>query len=264
MAICKLCMKDSELRDSHLIPKAAYKNARQDKNDRLALISIREGSAHYSDGQIKSYLLCVSCELLFSRKGEDVVGRSWARRDGFRLLDTLRGLKARWGGQRFLVYSPVDLDPALLDGLYYFAVSVFWRANVWNHGQKTDPYVGCLGERYEKKFRKFLLGQALLNNVKLIVSVNTTSDLNSIISLPSVRRLGGAKVHVFDVLGIRFSLIVGRELPDELTKPFQIFRSEILIISAALDTVPDFIETLKSVHEKVVARGNLLRDEGGF
>ena len=264
MGICRLCKKESELRDSHLIPKAAYKCARQDTNDRLARISIREGSAYYSDEQVKAHLLCTSCEQMFSRNGEDLVGKNWARRSGFRLLETLKSLNAQVTAQRFSFYRPADLDPALLNGLFYFAVSVFWRANVWNHPRRLDPYVGCLGDRYEIKFRKFLLGQGVLSNVRLIVSVNTTSDLNSLISLPNVSRLGTAKVHTFDVLGIRFSLIVGSEIPEDLNKPFEIFRSQILVMSAALEKSPDFIAVVRAVHQKVVARGNLLRDEGGF
>ena len=70
--ICKLCGKDSELQDSHLIPKAMYPPDAIWMNRTVSVQSNR---------QMKQYLLCKGCEDLFNKNGERSSTRANSRAD---------------------------------------------------------------------------------------------------------------------------------------------------------------------------------------
>lgn len=267
MQQCRLCQKEAKLINSHLIPKAAYKFVRDapSKGGKGPVkIDTREGAANYNEKQVTSYLLCRSCEDRFSKKGERVVGTLWATHSGFPLLKKLSMHALIVAGSRFAIYDPLKVDKMIREALLYFAISVFWRAHVWDWGKQTDSYKKALGTHYESTFRKFLLGEGGLPNAKLFLIVNGSETLNGLISMPYAGKVDGCHIHNFDLLGIKFSLVVGKRLPAKLAAAFAQFSSDVVFVSADFESSPDFLQMAKTVQTTVTPRGRLAQTEPDF
>jgi len=184
----------------------------------------------------------------------------WATASCFPLLDILNSIGPIAVGPDFSVYDTSAIDQETLDALFYFAVSVFWRASVWDWGKARDRYVGALGVKYEESFRSYLVGGTRLENVYMIISVNNSDNLNGLISFPVANKAQGAKVHVFDILGIKFTVFVGGHVHEDIMRPFVSAGSNVLLISAPLEESRDFLELAKMLQTKVTARGRLLKE----
>src|SRR3982074_2531244 len=65
--ICKLCLEDKELCDSHLLPKSLYALLKSKKKDPVMVTS---EVARHTSRQVKHYLLCSVCEDILNRGGE--------------------------------------------------------------------------------------------------------------------------------------------------------------------------------------------------
>ena len=263
MSACRLCKEPSNLIDSHLMPKSAYKASKSfvlGRRPELVTVRISSGSAAYSDGQVTMKLLCKNCEDLFSKNGEKILGKNWATASGFPLLDEMKSSKPLAIGPKFSVYDTAAIDAATLNALFYFAISIFWRASVWDWGREQDRYVGALGAKYEKSFRDFLLGRDKLENVYMIISVNDSGNLNGLFSFPAVNKAAGVRFHIFDILGIKFTIFVGGHIHEDILKPFVSSGSNTLLISSPLEESQDFLALAKSLKTKVTARGRLLKE----
>lgn len=151
--MCRLCGVETTLRDSHIIPRWAFKNASQGPpGSKRELVQIDYDRAHLSLRQHSEYLLCGGCEKRFGDR-EDYVAPLVSQPNGsFRALRLLRSLAT-------VSYSPVDVrDASALDceQIAYFATSVLWRAGV---SQGRD-FGADLTNEDEKAMRHYLLGQA--------------------------------------------------------------------------------------------------------
>lgn len=267
MQYCRLCQSEAKLINSHLIPKAAYKFVRNppaEGGDPPVKIDTREGSANYNEKQVTNFLLCTTCEDLFSKNGEKTLGKLWATHAEFPLLDSLTQDALIVTGERFSIYDPLKIDKKIRDALFYFAVSIFWRAHVWSWGKQTDSYRKALGVKYELSFRQFLLGRAGLPDVKLILILNDSYTLNGLISMPYAGKAGSCHVHNFDLLGMKFSLIVGRHPPAVLKAAFAQFNSEIIFLSSDFEYSLDFLQIAKTVQMTVTPKGRLALMEPDF
>ncbi|UZJ58949.1 hypothetical protein OKW98_20585 [Pseudomonas sp. KU26590] len=227
-------------------------------------IDTRMGSANYNEKQISSFLLCVNCEDLFSKNGEKAMGNLWATHTEFPLLDMLEQQAHIVTGKKISIYDSSKIDKKIRDALFYFAVSIFWRAQVWDWGRQTDTYKKALGVKYELAFRRFLLGVAGLADVRLMVILNNSATLNGIISIPYAGKTKGCYVHNFDLLGIKFSLIVGGHPPAVLKTAFNQFNSEVIFLSSDFEYSPDFLQIAKTVQTTVAPRGRLALTEPDF
>ena len=72
---CGLCQLDRPLVDSHLLPAAAYKLAREPDRQNPNPIVVTPGHAGSSSRQISDEFLCRECEDRFSKRGERYVLR---------------------------------------------------------------------------------------------------------------------------------------------------------------------------------------------
>lgn len=258
MGCCALCKLESDLIDSHLIPKSAYKHLRGlPENGGGSPIRIDGGqsSAYQSDSQITQYLLCKLCEDLFSKNGERIVGQLWGTRSGFPLLQLVLSQEVRGSDQGFSLHDHSGIDQKHIDGLMYFALSIFWRAHVWDWSGKTNPYKKALGETYERKIRGFLLGREPLGDVLLMANVNTNSELNSFARLPQAYRRDGTTHHCFSLLGIEFSLFLGGSISRE--QRALAGDGKILFATSDLAKTNTFNNLSSFVQTKVDVRGKL-------
>src|SRR5689334_19516921 len=88
-ATCKLCLLESDLQDSHFLPKAAYRLIQ--KSQAEAPIVIRPTVTLQTNKQLKDYVFCRECEQRFNDKGERWVMKHCFRGPGdFKLLDFVR------------------------------------------------------------------------------------------------------------------------------------------------------------------------------
>ncbi|MCE5979093.1 hypothetical protein [Pseudomonas sp. JR33AA] len=258
MGCCALCKSEADLIDSHLIPKSAYKHLRglpENGGGSPIRIDGGQGNASQSDLQITQYLLCRVCEDLFSKHGEKVIGRLWGTHSGFPLVNQLLACEVRGSHEGYSLHDHSVLDRKDVDGLIYFALSIFWRAHVWNWTGKTDPYKKALGSKYEQEIREFLLGLQSLGDMLLMLNVNTNAELNSFARLPQAYRKNGVTHHVFSLLGIEFSLFLGGSISPEqrslMGQDKVLFATSDIAKTNVFNGLSQFVQTKISVKGKL-------------
>src|ERR1051325_11716606 len=79
--ICKLCLRYNNLEESHLIPAGILRTLRAPELSNPNPITVTNELAIQSSKQVVDYLLCRTCENLFSKNGEDWVTANTARID---------------------------------------------------------------------------------------------------------------------------------------------------------------------------------------
>lgn len=219
-------------------------------------ISVSKGTAHYTDRQIVSKLLCGECEKLFSKFGEDAVARLWATKKAFPLFDLVKSF-----GDRLVIgevgefYYPEDFPGRLVESLFYFAASVVWRSNCWPVESSEWPHRGSLGSKFELRFRRYLLGlDSTIDGALLLVTICNVPELNSYVTTPFCGKSEGVHFHKFDVLGLSFAFVVGQIPPDSISAGFRRFNTNILICSAHPKHRGDFIRAAEAI-KNVEVRG---------
>jgi len=179
---------------------------------------MQSGKFGRTDKQVDAHLLCSKCEHLFSKHGEAIVAKQWGTHHEFPLLERLMIIRPAEISVRRRLFVPNQLPDELSLALYYFAVSVFWRALEWPvpaPGLKSCKGA-CTGAQLEK-LRRFLLNpQGYIEGLLLVADVNTQPEMNGIMSLPALMSLPNINSMQFDLLGIRFMMFVGESLPEEL------------------------------------------------
>lgn len=217
--ICALCQLPSELRDSHLIPAAAYKCLRDSRRSNPHPVNVARGRALASSKQVSDHLLCAKCEQRLSDNGEKyVLSRCRRTESNFQLRDAVLRLPVIDADVFGTIRNLVGADRQLIDQCAYFGASIFWRASV--HQWKSDGRTletARLGP-YQEEFRSYLLGTAGFPPHAVLVLLVTEPDmLQSVIMVPSTESRNGMKRHKFSVPGLVFTLFVGRRLPSGLT-----------------------------------------------
>ena len=214
---CRLCGATAvELRDSHIIPKWAYRRVRDSTGTIGAPdpIQIADGVAVQTSTQLKEYMLCGGCELRLCRD-EDYVSKLAVRDDGTHgLLESLpAGAVFATGPQ---VHETPPLRAASISHLdraaiARFAASIFWRA----HASRTHRFNELrLWSAQGEALRRFLLGDRLPPTMCLSLFVPVDGiDLKSVhwpvVSTPGTGRKGDNSAHGFLIAGLFFNLTTG-------------------------------------------------------
>ncbi|MBI6895683.1 hypothetical protein JET64_02560 [Pseudomonas putida] len=219
--ICGLCGRAGILKKSHLLPKSAYKQVRDlpsEGGGSPMRIDMRSGKFGRTDRQVDAHFLCSHCENQFSKYGEAVVAKFWATPNCFPLLEILNAAVPADLTHRRSIFTPNHLCEDLSSAIYYFAMSVFWRAVKW-----PVPVAGISSCRAVLKsseiegLEAFLMApHTPLEGFFLVADVNTLLEMSGLMSLPSridSKAIAGMQ---FEILGIRFMLFVGADLPHEL------------------------------------------------
>ncbi|QQU70339.1 hypothetical protein I6I45_10300 [Pseudomonas fluorescens] len=122
--VCALCSEEHELQDSHLLPKHFYRymEKMKKKGTKIQLKNNKDFLLNLTR-QITQYLLGVNCEQRFSKCGEAYFSTLIFPRSGEvpAIYKHLKGLKDS---------NLYGSDVPSLDAkqLYYFALSIVWRA----------------------------------------------------------------------------------------------------------------------------------------
>ncbi|WP_313300222.1 hypothetical protein [Pseudomonas sp.] len=179
---------------------------------------MQSGKFGRTDKQIDAHFLCSRCEDLFSKHGETAVSRLWGTHDGFPLFELLNATVPFDVNGRRRLYTPDQIPDELCSSIYYFAMSIFWRAVKWPVPVPgISSCKGILTLAQLGRLESFLLKpQSPVDEFFLMADINTFSEMNGIMSLPSRINSEAVNGMQFDILGIRFMLFGGAELPQEL------------------------------------------------
>src|SRR4051812_11770259 len=125
VGLCRLCRKLAELRESHFMPAALYRSS---NNSRMSFATTtRSGILRQ---QIKTHLLCDSCEQRFNINGEKEVLKWIApKSESFPLYEKMASVLPRDCDEQTYGFSGQDLGVDM-DKFAYFTLSVVWRAAV--------------------------------------------------------------------------------------------------------------------------------------
>ncbi|WP_162094800.1 hypothetical protein [Pseudomonas chlororaphis] len=221
--ICGLCKKNGIIKKSHLLPKSAYKQVRDHKFDgggSPMLVDMSRKRFGRTDKQVDAHFLCASCEGAFSKYGEAPVSKIWATHSRFPMLDILSELFPVSESAKRKIFKPEQLDSDLASAIYYFAISVIWRAIEWPRDNSgVESCKGVLNASQIFRVTQFLLRKvSVVDDLFIVVDVNTRSEMNGMLSMPARFALADLNSLVFDILGLRFMVFVGPELPLEIEK----------------------------------------------
>jgi hypothetical protein len=158
---CSLCLNESRLQDSHLM-KAIYCSLIENSEPAPFVANVARGTAVRTSRQFRKHLLCSECEQRLNRNGENhVLGQALKQDGNFALRDALKSAKPSGYYEGKRVFLSEHLGSEFNSDAYrYFAASMLWRASVTSHIDGTgNRYHGALGSKYQKCFRRFLLGE---------------------------------------------------------------------------------------------------------
>jgi len=135
-----MCLQETELVRSHLIPASIYDYCR---TANASPVRVGDGVVMPTDRQTQAYLLCTPCEGILNRGGETWTNTKLATvEQTFPLHDLLMNAHAAFedanGGIYFAAGNP-EFD---FQSLTHFAMGIFWKASVhsWKGGEK-DPRI---------------------------------------------------------------------------------------------------------------------------
>ncbi|WLG49089.1 hypothetical protein [Pseudomonas sp. FP1742] len=234
--ICGLCKKSGIIKKSHLLPKSAYKQVRDHPSEgggSPMIVDMARNKFGKTDKQVDAHFLCGNCESVFSKFGEAPVSKIWATHFDFPMLDILNKITPISISTKRKLYKSDQLDGDLARALYYFAVSVVWRAIEW---PRTNVGVvsckGVLNVDQMREVTQFLLGNiSVVDDLFIVLDVNTCSEMTGMLSMPA-RFAADLESLLFDVLGLRFMVFVGPGFPLEIETLRTTYDRNLLVTSS--------------------------------
>ena len=144
----------------------------------------------------------------------------------------------------------------------YFAVSVAWRLpetdwSVFGLPEKKNS----IREKSMTDFSNFLLGNTKLPaNTYLAVYVDNQIVDTPLMSFPTVKNHDGYQHIVFNIPGIKLSLLAGNNPGAGVRETFSINTTNVYFISRSLKTHPDYHFMVNFLKNESIAKGRLLKD----
>lgn len=209
IGICKLCLQEKNLQNSHMMPAALYGNRKKE----FEVITL-SGTVKTTT-QMRQPLLCHECEQRFNKGVESHVLNmiSLKTKKVFPLRDRMR------------VSYPRDSDPSSsrfygpdfgldMDQFAYFAMSVVWRAVAvqWlmQDGNLTQEV--NLGA-FQENMRRYLLGETLLPpDMAIIVAVCSDDESRKHFFHPTGFVEAGCINFQFLARGVFFRVMMGCQM----------------------------------------------------
>lgn len=219
--ICRLCLKEADLNDSHYIPRRAYSMnmARSLKNPNPIVMS--HGKLKQVADQLRGYTFCHDCEQLLSKKGEKWVLANIPEDQGsqFPLQDALLPENPVFIGEQINIYAGRKIKAFDMDQLIYFGMSMFWRgaAREWKSSQGGIAPTVNLGEYYEP-MRQFLLGNRFPDDVVMLFYVHNLNPVMNAVTPALLARDHTAEFHWFYLNGLGFKLHLGKRVPEQIRR----------------------------------------------
>ncbi len=209
--LCPLCSQHKQLEKSHYIGRALHLLS-QDEDGAVFMTPQR---IELSPRQIWAHLLCGECEDILA--ANESYAHQWInRKNRFPLLDRMNvAAPTRWtpNGTEF---SGADLGVST-ERLAHFALGIFWRASThkWRtlRQQATSIDLGVIAE----PIRLYLKGEGPFpTGAALLMTVCTDHGSQGLLFAPNPTKGGIYPAFSMLVRGIKFTLVVSDNLPEEL------------------------------------------------
>ncbi len=212
--ICKLCLLDKPLCNSHLMSSGIYKLCKAKDSPPVVF----NGKVMMqSDWELQHPLLCFDCEQILSRKGENEIVPLLADIEGnFPLHDRLTVVEPFLAIPEVQVYESHKAAGVNFEVLTHFALGIFWKAGVhsWTKTSK-EPWIP-LGP-YAEPIRKFLKGdEGFPKHIVLHVYIQRKPVKSVSFNMPVTPVGAMPRSHWFYIPGIVFLMFAGKVMPHEL------------------------------------------------
>jgi hypothetical protein len=213
---CRLCQsRVIELRDSHILPKWAYKRIRSDSDTgNPNPVRVTGEKAFQTSKQVSEYMLCSYCEQRIGNTEDYVASLAYTTEGNPGKL--MRRILPPDFNQNSSVPSSVSLKQLSTDKIVFFASSVVWRACVTKYRSIRKP---SLGKKYEAAIREYLdEKKPFPKNARVIMSILdpqkcVLNDFHNLVTFPLTHKEDGYHRHSFFICGIYFELCLGNVLP---------------------------------------------------
>lgn len=252
---CRLCQsKDVELRNSHILPRWAYKRIRSNAyTGNPNPVRVTAEKAFQTSKQITEYMLCHSCEQRIGNTENYVASLAYTTEGNLGKL--IQRILPQDFNQNSSVPSSVSLKQLSTDKIIFFASSIVWKACVMKYKGIHKP---SLGKKYEAAIREYLNGKkSLPKNVRIIMSMLdpkkcVLNDFHNLVTFPLTQKKDGYHRHLFFICGIYFELCIGNLMPQFFETMCLYHGNEKLILILAPNKIGFFQDIAKQV--KNVAR----------
>jgi hypothetical protein len=175
--ICKLCIREKDPVQSHLLPASLYKYC---KVGHHSPIHLGDGALHPTDKQTKDHLLCQGCEDILSAGGETWIGprlATWQR--SFPFYDLLSKLPPNYAEDGISIYFANSNPEIKTELLVHFAMGIFWKAAVHSWDRRVSEPKIELGP-YRNQIRTWLRGESEFPNgvyLRLVVATPLAAQI---------------------------------------------------------------------------------------
>lgn len=203
---CLLCLKETDLLDSHFIPKGVYRRMRNGGDPIVMSPDLILGTSQ----QVRDYAFCTDCETKLNSGGENYVLLMVFQGEGkpFPLLEALK-LAKPIPSVGVLTFSGAETGIDT-EKFAYFGVGMLWKAGIkeWRTiaGQTTSVKVPT----HMETMRRYLLGQTPFPDditVVLTVCLDKASQYQTF--SPCSHSDGLGNKFQFSVLGVCFRIQLG-------------------------------------------------------
>jgi hypothetical protein len=236
--VCRLCLREAVLLDSHMLPKALYRYLRMATWKNPNPIFMTASRAKQTSEQVHDHLLCATCEDRLNKEGENwVLKHCFRGRGHFPLKEKLLRTEPIQANEESALYAG-DSPGVDIEKLVYFAASVFWRAAAhewWILDHRKRLHLGP----YEERFRLFLLAKTDFPARAAITVGVATSDQREHLLLATTpfgkRCKAGFHHYRFAIPGLEFGLFLGR-FPNIVTEACAVrSKRRVIFVSTVVD-----------------------------
>jgi hypothetical protein len=211
---CKLCLNESELHKSHIIPEFMYKPLYDDKH-RFSRLTAKLPQDHkYLQKGIREYLLCSKCEEKLSNYEKYAADLLFQKSDCFRKYNDA------------IVFKEINYKLFKL-----FQLSIIWRASVCNMREFESVRLGP----HEDRIRLMILNENPGIAYQYCCIIGFTPDMRlmeDLIIMPDMIRCEQHRCYRFVINGLFWIYIVSSHT-DKIPKESFLSEEGILPILAA-------------------------------
>lgn len=215
IGLCKLCLRQKSLAQSHLMPRALYDLC---QIPGVAPVLISPEVVMSTARHTKDHLLCSDCEQLLNRNGEGwLLPKLFTVEQRFPFYEILASTTPDISESDMAVYAAIHHPQIDIACVIHFAMALFWKASVhsWSGG-RNEPSI-ALGP-YSEELRKFLLGaNPFPKNIELFVNVTRPAvAVNGFAPPYEGSRMRTWRNFLCFVPGVQFFIAVGKLIPSDL------------------------------------------------
>lgn len=262
LSTCALCKRGTKLLRSHLMPKFIYKRivgSFGSAAPSAALIDLKRRTAISTTAEFAKKLLCVDCEKLFDSRGEFLSSQLVSTYSDFPFLSFLNKESLAFSGNDLVVFDPGKIDQEKINALTYMAISIIWRACVWNDNSKDPKAVKYvkLGAQYERSIREYLLGGKFPDGVHLAILIHLGDEPAQTFTIPSTTKADGYYEHRFVIPGFEFIAFVSGSFSGSMKDVFSRFDSNVVVCGQNYLGTERFKLLCNRIKSEVVNKGIL-------